>query len=731
MSEAGEEGERILQALEREIVIMKLIDHPNILRLYDVWETSSELYLILEYAEGGELFDYLCDKGPLPRSEALSHFQQIITALHYCHRFNIAHRDLKPENILLDKNKNIKIADFGMAVWQGKSDMLKTACGSPHYAAPEVINGERYNGTASDVWSCGVILYALLTGRLPFDDEDIVPLLEKVRQGKYFLPADMDPQAKDLISKMLEKDTKKRITVAEILKHPFYTSQPPKVAPYEVPTLDQLARPLASSADIDHDILSNLRTLWRDVSDEQLIENLTNDKNTWDKAVYHLLVRYRDRHLENYDEDEERLDDRIKAKHAQKKKIQRKPTADQHPPRAQPPTPSRALRRVAFDLEPLSPSPSPESDTGAGFRQLTAVGSEALLGEAEDYVDDADDFEQVRPPTPGYKEISVSQEDKIQFFWNQVAEHLTFLNAAGPRRTQGRDRSLGDTPSPPPLTLDLGTPFNVRKDPQDILQPDDTFKNLTKGEGTRPLSVRRRADKENRALPGHGPWPQRHSSLKSNRTAATDHSSMRADRHIHIVEPTTTAKLLKKRSLVRHATGSQSGSPTSSAFSNRTDSSSYFFSNSPKRNWFGNIFRFGPTSYQLLSTHDVSVTRRECRRLLESMGMSVMLFQTEGMGTLKCKLPEAKDPARVMATVKAVKFRVEMKLPTTVQAIAGYTVAMDIVMEKGANSSFKLICSRLRREWDLDAAPVKCEMESHPADGLIDREVALKDLLAE
>lgn len=731
MSEVGE-GERILQALEREIVIMKLIDHPNILRLYDVWETSSELYLILEYAEGGELFDYLCDRGPLPRSEALSHFQQIIMALHYCHRFNIAHRDLKPENILLDKNKNIKIADFGMAVWQGKSDMLKTACGSPHYAAPEVINGEPYNGTASDVWSCGVILYALLTGRLPFDDEDIVPLLEKVRQGKYLLPSDMDPQVKDLISKMLEKDTKKRITVAEILKHPFYTSQPLKVAPYEVPTLDQLARPLASAADIDQDILANLRTLWRDVSDKQLIENLTNDKNTWDKAVYHLLVRYRDRRLENYDEDEEKLEERLKAKHTQKKKTQPKPAAHQYPPRAEPPTPSRALRRVAFDLDPPSPSPSPEPDSAIGFQQLTTVSSKAFTTEYTDDADDADDFEQVRPPTPGYEEeFSGLQEDKIQFFWNQVAEHLTFLNAAGRCRTQDGNPSPSDTPSPPPLTLDLGTPFNVRRGPQDILQPNDTSKNPTSREGTRPLSIRRRADKENNALTGYGPWPQRKSSLKNNRTAVTDNSSMRADRHIHIVEPTTTGKLFKKRSILRHTTGSQFGSPTSPAFSNRTDSSSYFFSTSPKHNWFGHIFRFGPTSYQLLSTQDVSVTRRECRKLLESMGVSVMLLQTEGMGTLKCKLAEAKDPAGVMATVKAVKFRVEMKLPTTVQAIAGYTVAMDIVMEKGANSSFRLIYTRMRREWDLDATPVKCEMESRPADSLVKREVGLKDLLTE
>ncbi|KAI0343257.1 Pkinase-domain-containing protein [Trametopsis cervina] len=719
MNDVGDEAERVLLSLEREIVIMKLIDHPNILRLYDVWETSTELYLILEYAEGGELFEYLCDKGPLSKTEALSHFQQIMTALDYCHRFNIAHRDLKPENILLDKNKNIKVADFGMAVWQGKSDMLKTACGSPHYAAPEIINAEPYNGTVSDVWSCGIILYALLTGRLPFDDEDIIPLLEKVRIGKFNLPTDMDPQAKDLISKMLEKDAKKRITVAEILKHPFYLSQPPKVMACEAPSLDQLVRPLPCAADIDLDILGNLRTLWRGISDEQLIDNLLNDKNTWDKAVYHLLVRYRDKHLENYDEDEEKLEKKRKAKQ-QKKSSQRRAAIEDLPPRAGPPTPSRAARRVAFDVDsPLSSHQEPESN---GFRQITAVGSDIFspeLGAEED-----DDFEQVQPPTPGYsEEVSGAQDDKIQYFWNQVAEHLTFLNAAGRPRSRGGEPQLPDIPSPPPLTLDLGTPFTVRKGTQNILPDEDTFKDVANVKETRPLSIRRRAEKENVAYldVAHGPWPERKSSLKSNKTTATESSSARADRHINIVEPAST-DLRKKRSILRPMMGSDydADSPTSSDFSARTEGSSYFYSTMPRRNWLGNIFRFGPTAYQLLSTQDVAITRRECRKLLETMGVSVMLIQTEGMGVLKCKLPEAKDPAGVMATVKAVKFRVEMKIPTTVQAIAGFTVAMNIVMEKGANSSFKLVYSRLRREWDLDAAPIKCAMESRPEENSVE-----------
>lgn len=250
--------------IEREIVIMKLIDHPNILRLYDVWETNSDLYLILEYVEGGELFDYLCNKGPLSTAEALGYFQQIIFAVDYCHRLNIAHRDLKPENLLMDRDKNIKIADFGMAAWQAGSNngLLQTSCGSPHYAAPEVIMGKEYDGRASDIWSCGVILFALLAGHLPFDDEDLTTLLEKVKSGKYDVPLRIDSMAKDLISRMLVNDPEQRITMAEILQHPFFLSQERKVLDQRVPDLNFMARPVPREVDIDQSILANLRTLW-------------------------------------------------------------------------------------------------------------------------------------------------------------------------------------------------------------------------------------------------------------------------------------------------------------------------------------------------------------------------------------------------------------------------------------------------------------------------------------
>lgn len=147
----------MLLGIEREIVIMKLIEHPNVLRLMDVWETEKELFvpslnpsllpstdvlcsfLIMEYVAGGELFDYLVSRGKLHADEALHYFQQIISGVDYCHRFNICHRDLKPENLLLDDEKNIKIADFGMAALERGGKLLETSCGSPHYASPEIV----------------------------------------------------------------------------------------------------------------------------------------------------------------------------------------------------------------------------------------------------------------------------------------------------------------------------------------------------------------------------------------------------------------------------------------------------------------------------------------------------------------------------------------------------------------------------------------------------------------
>lgn len=202
--------------VDREIIMMKLMNHPNIIRIYDVFEGERELYLVLEYVEGGELFDLLFNCGRLPPLEALSFFKQIVYGLNYAHSFSIIHRDLKPENILIHSLNPpfIKIADWGMAAFAPPALHLETFCGSPHYASPEIVNGLKYKGSASDIWSCGVILFALLAGRLPFDDKNLDTLLSKVKAGKYTVPDYFDPEAKDLLTRMLAVDVNSRITVS-------------------------------------------------------------------------------------------------------------------------------------------------------------------------------------------------------------------------------------------------------------------------------------------------------------------------------------------------------------------------------------------------------------------------------------------------------------------------------------------------------------------------------------
>ncbi|PWA61105.1 serine/threonine-protein kinase, SIK1/2, KA1 domain/Ssp2 [Artemisia annua] len=169
------------ERVNREIKIMRLLSHPHIVRLYEVIETQSTIYVIMEYMNSGELFYYIITNGRLEENEARHYFQQIISGVESCHLHKVVHRDLKPENLLLDKKSNVKIADFGLANVMRDGQLLKTSCGSPSYAAPEILSGRLYAGPEVDVWSCGVILYALLTAVLPFDDENISALSAKIK----------------------------------------------------------------------------------------------------------------------------------------------------------------------------------------------------------------------------------------------------------------------------------------------------------------------------------------------------------------------------------------------------------------------------------------------------------------------------------------------------------------------------------------------------------------------
>ncbi|XP_049395028.1 SNF1-related protein kinase catalytic subunit alpha KIN10-like isoform X2 [Solanum stenotomum] len=216
------------EKLRREIKICRLFVHPHVIRLYEVIETPTDIYVVMEYVKSGELFDYIVEKGRLQEDEARKFFQQIIAGVEYCHRNMVVHRDLKPENLLLDARRNVKIADFGLGNIMRDGHFLKTSCGSPNYAAPEVVSGKLYAGPEVDVWSCGVILYALLCGTLPFDDENIPNLFKKIKSGVYTLPSHLSPLARDLIPRMLIVDPMKRISVPDIRQHQWFKIHLPR-----------------------------------------------------------------------------------------------------------------------------------------------------------------------------------------------------------------------------------------------------------------------------------------------------------------------------------------------------------------------------------------------------------------------------------------------------------------------------------------------------------------------
>ena len=296
--------------IEREVVIMKLISHPNVINLYDVWENRGELYLVMEFVEGGELFEYVSCYGALPEQDAVRLFRQIIAGLSYCHRFNICHRDLKPENILLDKNNNIKLADFGMAALQPDNRWLNTSCGSPHYAAPEIIHGRKYRGDKADIWSVGIILYAMLNGYLPFDGGDLTSTLRLVKKGEYYLPPKLSKEAANLIQRILQKRPQDRITMDEIWSHPLitkyeslHTSRLPEgqLMTVQPPALDLSNAPrVKKRSDIDDEILRNLSTLWHGEKQEELVKRLLSNEPNQEKLFYNALLKFREDQLENY-----------------------------------------------------------------------------------------------------------------------------------------------------------------------------------------------------------------------------------------------------------------------------------------------------------------------------------------------------------------------------------------------------------------------------------------------
>ncbi|XP_026880789.2 serine/threonine-protein kinase MARK1-like isoform X3 [Electrophorus electricus] len=229
-----------LQKLFREVRIMKVLNHPNIVKLFEVIETDKTLYLIMEYASGGEVFDYLVAHGRMKEKEARAKFRQIVSAVQYCHQKRIVHRDLKAENLLLDADMNIKIADFGFSNEFTVGSKLDTFCGSPPYAAPELFQGKKYDGPEVDVWSLGVILYTLVSGSLPFDGQNLKELRERVLRGKYRIPFYMSTDCENLLKRLLVLNPVKRGSLEQIMKDRWMNvgHEEEELQPYSEPQPD-------------------------------------------------------------------------------------------------------------------------------------------------------------------------------------------------------------------------------------------------------------------------------------------------------------------------------------------------------------------------------------------------------------------------------------------------------------------------------------------------------------
>ena len=280
-------GKENLERIMREIKILKSLNHPNLLKLYQIIEDTQRYFLVTEYANGGELFDLIVRKKRLTENDASIFFIQLISALEYLKKNNISHRDIKPENLLIKNNKELILIDFGLSAQFEQNKLLSTPCGSPCYAAPEMLLNPRYNGLISDIWSCGVVLYAMVCGYLPYEEENSEKLYQKIFSSKLEIPDRISLQCKDLIKKMLEVDPKKRITLEEIKNHSFlkygvlwYKEHFSKIkSKYEL-----------KIENINMDILENMSQYGINECKENIIKDILDNKHNKTTTIYYLLL---------------------------------------------------------------------------------------------------------------------------------------------------------------------------------------------------------------------------------------------------------------------------------------------------------------------------------------------------------------------------------------------------------------------------------------------------------
>jgi len=281
--------EKTLKMVSREISIMKLLNHPNVIRLYEVIDSEIFLFLVMEYAAGGEIMDFIVTHGKLKERDARRIFRQVVEAIDYCHEVHVIHRDLKAENLLLDSQLGIKLIDFGLSNRWAPGELLKTFCGSPTYTAPELIKRQQYEGPEVDLWSLGVLLYVLVCGSLPFDGNTFQELFTKIINGQYSVPEHVSPECRDLIGRMLVVNPKQRATLDQVREHPWTRESGRPVPKAHVV---KMAVPV-SEHDMDQEALEELVNIGfeRDYAIQAVLSNSYDDA----AATYYLLVEAKKR----------------------------------------------------------------------------------------------------------------------------------------------------------------------------------------------------------------------------------------------------------------------------------------------------------------------------------------------------------------------------------------------------------------------------------------------------
>ena len=286
--------------IQREIRLLKYFDHPNMIRLYQVLDTTQNIFVVMEYVSGGELFSLVKKEKGLSEDKARLLFRQIIDGVQYCHQNLVAHRDLKLENILVDKTGLIKIADFGLSNFMKDGHFLKTSCGSLHYAPPEIIQAKPYTGVEVDTWSCGVILYAMITAGLPFDHDTVANLMELICKGEFNIPDSVSPEAADLIRRMLRVNPLERISLSDIKRHKWFTgSDLPEMVLRDTRGKEESSR-------VNEELLNQLLAYdfdFQNLSLDDVTDAIRLKKNYSFVIGYQLLKDSADRELRNQNQD--------------------------------------------------------------------------------------------------------------------------------------------------------------------------------------------------------------------------------------------------------------------------------------------------------------------------------------------------------------------------------------------------------------------------------------------